>query len=81
MGFSNEDQIDLIPVDQRHKYLCKAQLTVKLVDCGDELTPTDLRYTYDTSVLKRVAAAMGGKLVSQSVKHQANFVLKVPCKH
>ena len=68
-------------MDQRHKYFFKSQLTVRLVDCGDELTPTELKYTFDTSVLKRVAAAMGGKLVSQSVKHQANFVLKVPCRH
>ena len=81
VGVSDEDRIVLSQVEQRHKYLQKAQLMVRLVDCGEELTPTELKYTFDTSVLKRVATAMGGKLVSQSVKHQANFVLKVPCKH
>ena len=81
VGVSNENKIVLSQVEQLRKYYQKAQLTVRLVDCGDELTPTELKYSFDMSVLKRVATAMGGKLVSQSLEHQANFVLKVPCKH
>ena len=83
VGLSDEDQIFLSEKTQRHnhKYLQKSHFMVSLVDCGDELTPIELKYTFDTSVLKRVATAMGGKLVSQSNKYKANFVLMVPCKH